>query len=388
MELEIAKELIKLAKQIEPKVVAWRRDIHRHPELGCEEHRTASLVERELKRLKIEVKRVDTGVIGTLRIGKAKDMIALRADMDALQMQEETGLPYASEVKGVAHMCGHDSHVAMLLGVATILAGMRRELKRSVRFIFQPSEEKAPGGALKMIKAGALRGVNEIFGLHVESDLPSGRFGVKAGPLLAAADGVRIKVIGKGGHGAAPHLAVDPVPVAAEIILALQQVVSRRVEPIEPAVVSICTIHGGSAFNVIPESVELGGTVRTMNEALRRRMPALIKRIANNIAKAHGARCEVSYTFAYPALSNAESSVRKVQKAVRELFGEKTREMRPRMGAEDFAYYLQKVKGTIIALGTRNPRIGAVYPLHSPHFILDESVLHRGVALAAYLAIV
>jgi len=380
------REVLELAKGVEKRVVAWRRDFHRHPEPGFEEKRTGDIIARELRSFGLDVKRMaKTGVAATLRAGKGK-AIAFRADMDALRMTEETGLPFASRNPGAAHMCGHDAHMAMLLGAAAVLARIKDRLARPVRFVFQPSEEAAPGGAEAMVKEGVLKGVEEIFALHVDPELPTGRFGGRAGPALAAADGVSINVIGKGGHGAAPHLAIDPVTVAAEIVVALQQVVSRNVNPIDAAVVSICNIHGGTAWNVIPESVLLRGTVRTLKESIRRKMPRRIERIARSIAHAHGAKCEFHYQFGYPPLFNHPSSVEKVKKAVKDLLGKSLAEITPRMGAEDFSYYLHKVKGAIIHLGVGRKK-GGSGALHNPRFILDEAAMPLGVAFFVQLAL-
>ncbi|WP_297499599.1 amidohydrolase, partial [Thermococcus sp.] len=282
---------IEEALKIREQIIAWRRDFHMHPELGYEEERTSKIVEGHLREWGYRIKRIGTGIIAD--IGRGKKTIALRADMDALPIQEENNVPYKSKIPGKMHACGHDAHTAMLLGAAEIIASHKDGLKGRVRLIFQPAEEGG-NGAVKMVEGGALEGVDAIFGFHVWMDLPSGIIGIQDGPFLAGAGIFGGKITGKGGHGASPHEAVDPIPITAEAVLAFQTIVSRNVPPIETGVVSVTSVHGGTAFNVIPEEVEFKGTFRffkpEIGELIQRRMHEILE----GITKAHGAKYELS----------------------------------------------------------------------------------------------
>jgi len=378
-----------MAREVEEEVIKRRRDFHAHPELCFQEVRTSSLIAQELERLGIEVRKglARTGVIGYLKVPQAKGTIAFRADMDALKMDEESDLPFRSRTPGVAHTCGHDAHMAMLLGAAKILSRLKADLPYNVKFVFQPCEECPPGGAETLIEAGVLKEVDEIYGLHIFSALDSGIFGVKEGPAMAAADKFEIEIKGKGGHGAMPHLTIDPIPLAAEAVLALRTIPSRHLDPTDSVVLSICEIHGGTAFNVIPETVALSGTVRTLSEKTRSEMPGMMEEVLRGIIEPQGATYKLDYQRGYCALHNDPGCVEKVRRSVRDLFGkEALREMPVIMVAEDFAYYLEHTKGAFIFLGVENEKIGANTPHHSPHFIIDEGALYRGIALPAHLA--
>lgn len=309
--------------------------------------------------------------------------------MDALPMDEETSLPFRSQVPGVAHACGHDAHTAMLLGTAALLSRFRTRLRRRVKLLFQPCEESAPGGARAMVNAGVMKGVAEVFALHVDSMLPSGVLSTRPGPMLASCDRIEIKIIGKGGHGALPHECLDPIPIAAEVVAALQTIVSRKVKPTEAAVVSICRIQGGTAFNIIPAEVEMIGTVRTLKEAIHRHMPAWIERIVRHVTRAHGADYELRYAKDYPCLTNHPATAARIRRAAEDLFGAKlkVRELPPSMGAEDFSLFLQKAPGAMAMLGAGGKDKSSRHPHHSPRFLVDESVFHQGPALFAYLAL-
>ncbi|ASJ02496.1 peptidase M20 [Thermococcus profundus] len=370
------------AKKIEERIISWRRDFHMHPELGYEEERTSEIVEEHLREWGYSVKRVGTGIIADM--GKGERTIALRADMDALPIHEENDVPYKSKVPGKMHACGHDAHTAMLLGAARIIAEHRDELNGRVRLIFQPAEEGG-NGAVKMIEGGALEGVDAIFGFHVWMDLPSGLIGIREGPFLAGAGIFNGKIIGKGGHGASPHETIDPIPIAAEAVLALQTVVSRNVDPIETGVVSVTSIHGGTAFNVIPEEVKFKGTFRffkpEIGELIQRRMGEIL----DGVTKAHGAKYELSIEELTPPTINSKEMADFARK-VAEKYGLRYGEVRPTMGAEDFAFYLQKVPGVFLALGIRNEGKGIIYPHHHPKFDVDEEVLYLGTAMEVALA--
>ena len=379
----------KLAKSVEKEIITLRRDFHAHPELGFKETRTALVIEKRLRSLGIKTRRMaGTGVAGYLEATRAKKTIALRADIDALPITEETGLAFASKSPGVMHACGHDAHTAILLAVAGILSRMRGELKGSVRFIFQPCEEFPPGGALSMVKEGVMDGVDEVYGLHVGSKLPSGFFNAEAGPQMAAVDDVRIEIKGVGAHGATPQFSVDPVLAASEAIVALQQVVSRNVSPMEPAVLSICMINAGTAYNIIPETCSFRGTVRTLTKELRRKMPRMIRRVVDGICRAHGAKFEMEYLAGYDSLVNDARATKAARGVIVELFGAKAvKAVGPRMGAEDFSEYLKVARGCFMNLGTGDPGRRTDVPHHNPRFRVDESVLWMGAAVLAKLGV-
>jgi len=378
----------KLAKAVEKEVIETRRDFHAHPETPFEEVRTSGIVEKRLKALGIRTKRMaKTGVAGYLDVPCAKRTIALRADMDALPMTEETNLPFASKTPGKMHACGHDSHTAMLLGAAKVLAQNRKELTGNVRFIFQPSEEFPPGGARFMVEEGVMKGVDEVYGIHVGSKIPSGKVVTEPGPQMANVDDVRIKIIGVGAHGASPDFSVDPVLTAAEAINSLQQIVSRNISPVEPAVLSITIIKGGEAYNIIPETCFFRGTIRTFSKQLRRDMPRMIRRVVDGVCKAHGARFEMEYLHGYDAVVNDRRSCERACAIAADLFGKNClATFGPRMGAEDFSEYLKVARGCFIHLGTGNRKKGTDAPHHNPHFKVDESVLWMGVALLTRIA--
>lgn len=370
------------ALKIKDEIVAWRRDFHMYPELKYEEERTSRIVEEHLRDWGYSIKRVGTGVIAD--IGEGGKTVALRADMDALPVQEENDVPYKSKIPGKMHACGHDAHTAMLLGAAKIIAEHRDELNGRVRLIFQPAEEGG-NGALKMIERGALEGVDAIFGFHVWMDLPSGLIGIREGPFLAGAGIFNGKIIGKGGHGASPHESIDPVPITAEAVLAFQTIVSRNLDPIENGVVSVTSIHGGTAFNVIPEEVEFKGTIRFFKREVGEMIQRRMNEILEGVTRAHGARYELSVEELTPPTVN-DKEMAEFARKVAEKYGLKYGEVPPTMGAEDFSFYLQKVPGAFLALGIRNEEKGIVYPHHHPKFDVDEDVLHLGTAMEVALA--
>jgi hippurate hydrolase len=366
------------------KIVALRRDIHREPELGFDTEKTAEKVLAALDGLPLEIETgiAQNGIVATLR-GEGPT-VALRADMDALPIQEDTGLPFASEIDGRMHACGHDAHTSMLVGAAHALSGMRDRLNGTVRFVFQPAEEGGGGGKV-MVEEGVADDVSSIFALHLWPGLPFGKVATKAGPIMAAADAFEMEIKGSGGHGAMPHLAADAVVIAAQVVTALQTVVSREVDPVEPAVLTVGEIGAGTAFNIIPEKARLGGTVRTLNADLRQRMPGRIEEIARGVAKGMRGDAKLDYHFSYPVTVNDEGAAGRVLGVAEKLFGgESVLELPdPSMGAEDFAYFLEKVPGAFIWLGVGEDVSG----LHTPQFAFDEEVLPRGSALLAALAL-
>ncbi|HEX5916119.1 MAG TPA: M20 family metallopeptidase, partial [Rubrobacter sp.] len=308
----------------------------------------------------------------------------LRADMDALPIQEETGLPFASEIEGRMHACGHDGHTSMLVGAAHALSGMRDRLSGTVKFVFQPAEEGGGGGKV-MVDEGVVEDVSSIFALHLWPGLPFGKVATKAGPIMAAADAFEMEIVGSGGHGAMPHLAADAVVIAAQVVTALQTVVSREVDPVEPAVLTVGEIGAGTAFNIIPEKARLGGTVRTLNADLRERMPGRMEAVARGVANGMRGGAHLDYTFSYPVTVNDEGAAGYALGVAEDLFGaQSVQELpNPSMTAEDFSYYLEKVPGAFIWLGVGEDISG----LHTPQFAFDEEILPRGSALLAALAL-
>lgn len=382
---------IKAAEAEAPRLTELRRHLHQHPELGFEEFETSKLVVRELESLDLDVHTgfaKGTGVVAILRGtapgADAKDAraVALRADMDCLPIQEESGLPYASSVSGKMHACGHDGHTATLLGAAKVLAKNRARLKGTVVFCFQPAEENGGGGRY-MVEEGALENpkCSAAFALHGIPTLPLGHVGVRSGPSHAASDGFRILIRGRGGHGAAPHMAIDPIVLGARVVEALQSVVSREVNPIESAVVTIGAIHAGVARNVIPDTLEMLGTIRSLKEDVRRKVQAAVKRTAEGICLAGGAKADVEIKDGYPVMVNDPAAAKFVLDVAREnVGGERVKEIAaPTMGGEDFGYFLQKVPGAMFRLGV-STRDG--YPsLHNPAYDFSDAAIPVGVAM-------
>ena len=365
-------------EQYYPEMVETRRDLHMHPELSFEEERTPRKVAEHLRSLGLEVRTGvgGRGVVGLLAGGRPGPTVALRADFDALPIQEENEVPYASTVPGVMHACGHDVHTATLLGVARVLGEVRDELAGKVVFIHQFAEELAPGGAKPMIEDGCLDGVDVIYGAHVWANLPLGTVGFRSGPAMAAADTFEVKVNGRGGHGAMPHTAVDPLVTASQLVVNLQQVVSRRVDPLKAAVVTVGSLHAGSAFNVIPDSAALKGTVRTFDETVRSKIEEEIGRIVEGTCMAAGAKGEYRFQRGYPALVNHQQETETIARLAREMLGdEAVTEVEPIMGGEDFAYYLEQVPGTFFFVGGSNEERGFGYPHHHPRFDVDERAM-------------
>ncbi len=366
------------------KIVALRRDIHREPELGFDTKRTAEKVLTALDGLPLEVQTgvAENGIVATLS-GEGPT-VGLRADMDALPIHEETGLEFASRFEGKMHACGHDGHTSMLVGAAHALCGMRERLNGTVKFFFQPAEEGGGGGKV-MVEEGVADDVASVFALHLWPGLPFGTAATKAGPIMAAADAFEMTVRGTGGHGAFPHQTADAIAMAAQIVTALQTLVSREVDPVEPAVLTVGEIGAGSAFNIIPETARIGGTVRTLNEDLRRRMPERIEQLARGVAQGMRGDAELDYQFSYPVTMNDEGAAQRALTVIRHLFGEdNTMELsNPAMGGEDFAFFLEKIPGAFIWLGVGED----VSYLHTPTFAFDEEILPHGAALLTALAL-
>lgn len=372
---------VELNDELVARTVELRRAIHRHPELGFEEEATAQLVERELDAHGIAHRRVaGTGVVGRIEGAHRGRTVALRADMDALPLTEQSGVPFASEVDGKMHACGHDAHTAMLLGAATLLQSQRADLSGNVVLLFQPAEE-GPGGALPMIEAGALDDpvVEAAAMLHVDSRLDVGTVGITPGPVNASTDELYITVRGIGGHGAYPHTSVDALPAAAATVLALQNVVAREIDPLHSAVVTIGTIAGGYRNNIIADEIKMSGTLRAYDAGVRAALEARVRRIVAGIAAAYGATAAVELLRGYPPVVNNDALAHDFTEYLRSHGIVNVERQAPTMGGEDFAYFAQRVPGLLVRLGVRNEEAGAVHPIHSPLFRLDERALGTGV---------
>jgi len=361
--------------------IELRREIHRYPELGFEEVRTSALVERELDALGIEHRRVaTTGVVGVIRGVRPGRTAALRADMDALPIAEQSGEACASEVPGKMHACGHDAHTAMLLGAARVLASRRDALAGNVVLIFQPAEE-GPGGAEPMIAAGVLDDpqVDAIAMLHVDPRLRTGAVGITPGPVNAAADELHVTVRGRGGHGGYPHLAIDAIPATAAIVLALQTIAARETDPLASIVVTLGTIEGGYRNNVIADVVKLTGTIRTYDPAIRARVEAKVRRIVDGVAAGYGCTGEVTVVYGYPPVVNDAALATAFAAHLTAHAGIPVERLAPTMGAEDFAYFAERVPAVVGRLGIRNEALGSVHSGHSPQFRLDEDAIPTGI---------
>ena len=379
------------SKSISDWIVKIRRELHEHPELMYEEFRTSELIRRELDKLDIQYIHpiAETGVLASIGNGKGP-CVALRADMDALPIHEETDVPFKSKIDGKMHACGHDCHVSMLLGAAKLLKDKESEINGTIKLLFQPAEEGGAGGKL-MREEGALENpdVERIFGLHVWPQMPSGQIGSREGTFLAATSSLSLIVKGVGGHAAVPQLTKDPVLTSARIITNLQSIISRELDPLESGVVSITVINGGNASNVIPSEVKVKGTLRSLTMDGLKELQKRVKEISEGIAQTHGCEAIVEYVGNdYPPTVN-DSEMWKFAKNVGiELLGDdNVSDLDAVMGGEDFAYYTEKVKGCFVVLGMNNPDIDATYSVHHPMFKADEDALHIGTALHTIFAL-
>ncbi len=382
-----------IAKEIKAEVINIRHHIHQNPELSFQEYKTAEFVENYLKSIGLEPYRMaNTGVIAMIQgDGTNNKTIGLRADLDALPILEQNKTDYISKNEGVMHACGHDVHTSSLLGAAKILVSLKQHLKGNIKLIFQPGEEKLPGGASLLIKEGVLNNpkVDCIIGQHVMPLINTGNVGFKKGLYMASTDEIYIEIEGKGGHGAMPHLTIDPVVISAHVLIALQQITSRKASPIIPTVLSFGKINSnGGATNVIPNSVKIEGTLRTLNENWRKEAKILIKQIAENTAMAYGAKAHVNIVDGYPYLkNNAELTQSMIELANEYLGKEHVEELDTWMAAEDFAYYSQEIPASFYRLGTRNEDKGIVHSVHTNVFDIDEDAIENGCGLLAYLAL-
>jgi len=383
----MATEFRKDVEEILPGVIADRRHLHENPELAFEEYETSKFVAERLASLGVEDLKTGlggTGVTGLIRGGKGDGKVVMvRADMDALPILEENQVDYKSTKPGVMHACGHDAHTAMLLGLTRLLMDVRAEFAGTVKVLFQPAEEVPPGGAIGMIEDGALEQphVDAVLGLHVSSETPAGKIGMRAGAGSASSDRFRITVRGKGGHAASPHEAVDPVVIGSQIVLAFQTLVSRETNPIDSAVVSTTAFIAGEAFNVIPDTAELRGTVRTLNQDVREHLERRLTEVATGIARAGGAEAVVDYIRGYPGIVNDAEMTELVRDAAIATIGEDNVIDSPiSMGGEDFSYFSLERPGCFFNVGTRNEERGIVWGHHHPRFDVEEEGMSAGIA--------
>ena len=374
-----------LVEEVSEEVVAWRRYLHRNPELSFQEEETARFVYETLQTFgnTLELSRpTPTSVVARLIGAKPGPTLAIRADIDALPIEEENDFEFVSRNPGVMHACGHDGHTAMLLGTAKILSEMRDCIRGEVRFLFQHAEELYPGGAQQMVDEGVMEGVDVVIGTHLWAPLEIGKIGLAYGAMMGSPDTFWITIKGKGGHGAMPHQAVDSIAIGAQVVTNLQHVVSRNTDPIDDVVVSVTKFTGGTTHNVIPGCVEMLGTVRTLDPEVRKKVPEFMERVVKGITEAHGASYEFKYQFGFRPVVNDEEVTRTIEETVQEVFGEETLELvRPNLGGEDFSALQQAAPGTFFWVGAGNKEKGITYPHHHPRFTIDEDALPYGVKM-------
>lgn len=384
-------DFIKAAKNINENIIDWRRDLHRIPELGLDTPKTREYIEDELKKMNVEYETgyAKNGLVALVKTDNPKPSktFAIRADMDGLEIEEQTGLEFSSDHEGKMHACGHDAHMAIALGAVKIISENSHEFDGNVKFIFQPGEEGSGGGEL-MIKDGALEDpeVDAITGLHIGGifdEVQPGKIGVGMGPVMACIDRFKIKVIGSGGHGAMPDTTIDPIAISASIIENIQTLISREISPVKPGVISVCKINGGTAFNVIPDEVTMEGTTRFIHQEEREKISRRLEELCNKVAKSRNADLEFEYEYSYPPLVNPPKFTEFFRDCAFDLFSEEeVIDLKdPVMGGEDMAYYLQEVPGTFFFLGGQKEIEGKSHGHHNSKFDIDENILWRGTAL-------
>ncbi len=387
----LKKALFATIDTLKDKVIKVRRDIHQHPEISGHEEHTKYLVKGILEIEGYQIKEFAThnGLVADLVVDKSKPFVAIRADMDALPIEEQTGKPYASQIKGVMHACGHDAHTAIGVGSAIAFAAHKANLPSNIRFIFQPAEEINEGGSEELIRDGALENVKAIFGLHVYPYLMTGQIGYKYGVMMASADTFTIEIFGKSAHGARPHEGVDAILTAAMCVNSLNHIISRRIDPLHPAVISLGTIKGGTAPNIICDHVKLTGTVRTVNEKVRKKIPSMMEDSVKGITHSMGAEYRFDYEYGQPELINDDKMVDILVQEAKKIIGEKNviDLKEPVMGGEDFSRYLQIVPGAFFRLGTCNPKKGTCISQHNPKFDIDEDALPIGMKILSAVAL-
>ncbi len=385
-------EVKRIAEEIFEDVVAIRRELHRHPELGFCEFETANLICNHLDKLGIPYEKnvAKTGVVALLKVDKNAKTLLMRADMDALPTQEKTDCPFKSEIDGQMHACGHDAHVAIVLGAATILSRLKDRLKCNVKFVFQPGEE-VEGGAEPMIGAGIMEKpkVDAAVGGHVMNSVEAGKIGIKYGEMMAAPDDFRMDIHGCGGHGAYPHNCIDPIAIGVQILAAWNALSARYTTPVEKHLISTNVFQAGTCYNIIPDDVHIEGTVRVFNENLRQQLARRMKEIAEQIATAFGATCDFSYAFRYPPLVNDKKMTDAVRESAARLLGAENVEelFEPSMAGEDFAYFGRLVPSCFIYYGTGNKAKGITQPLHNANFVIDEQGIKTGMMVLSQFAL-
>ena len=387
---QLQEKIKALAKEFAPAQIAVRHHLHANPELSYQEFKTAAYVKAQLLDMGIaSEEKATTGLVAIIE-GKnpASRVMALRADMDALPIQEQNDVPYKSTVPGVMHACGHDVHTTILLGAAKILMATRDSWEGTVKLFFQPGEEKNPGGASYMIRDGALQNPapEAIVALHVHPGLDTGKLSFRKGRVMASADEIYMTIKGSGGHAASPHLAADTILIASQVIISLQQIISRNRNPVSPSVLSICSVQGGNTTNVIPSEVKLMGTFRAMDETWRYKAHELITKTAKGVAESMGAEIDVLIDVGYPTVDNDPAFTDIAWKLADEYMGaQNVLETEMRMGAEDFGYYTQAIPGCFFRLGVRNEAAGIIHNVHTPHFNIDENAIEIGMGMMAWL---
>ncbi|MGK7379637.1 amidohydrolase [Planococcus sp. 1R117A] len=374
--------LQKSFENVKVQVIEWRRYLHQYPELSFKEKETSQFVYDTLQSFgNLEITRpTETSVMARLIGAHPGKTLAIRADMDALPLQEETGLEFRSKRDGVMHACGHDGHTAMLLGAAKILSGMKEDIKGEVRFLFQHAEEQFPGGAIQMVEASAMEGVDWVIGAHLMSTDEIGKIGLANGPMMASTHAFWITVNGQGGHGGMPHDTIDSIAIGSQVVTNLQHIVSRNSDPLDPVVLSIGKFSGGEAGNVIANSVEIVGTIRVFADKYRDIMPKLVERVVKGVTEAHGASYRLKYEIGYLPVVNDEEVTAVIEETVHDLYGKEAVEYcKPRMGAEDFSAFQQEAASSFYTIGAGNKEKGIVYPHHHPRFTFDEDAMEYGV---------
>ncbi|WP_246615347.1 amidohydrolase [Clostridium thailandense] len=386
--MEKIKKMDKLIESVEKEVIGWRRHFHQNPELSFEETETSQFIYDTLLSLgNMTVSRpTKTSVVARLIGAKPGKVIAFRADIDALPIQEENDLSYKSKNDGVMHACGHDGHAAVLLGAAKIMSHFKEEMSGEVRFIFQHAEEIPPGGAYEMVKAGVMEGVDEVYAIHIMALAPIGKIDVASGIASSGNDAFKIKIQGKGGHSSMPNEAIDPIVIGSEIVSNLQHIVSRQINPYERVVVSVTKFHAGDTYNIIPDIVELEGSVRTFKPEIRKEIPVLMERIIKGICEAHGATYKFDYNYGYDMIKNNEDVTKFVEETIINTFGaDKLRITEPMMASEDFSAFANEAPGCFVIVGAKNEEKGIIYPHHHPRFNIDENSLN--IALEYFVSI-
>ena len=383
-------EIEALIREVNGDVVRWRRHIHAHPDLSFHEKPTADYIANELAAIPgLTITRpLENSVIVVLKGAFSGPTLALRADMDALPLDEASHETFSSTKPGVMHACGHDAHSAMLMGAVKVLSQLRDKLHGSVKFIFQPAEEVPPGGARELVELGVVDDVDAIFGLHMAPHYPTGKIVFKPGVYVASSDNFDIKIYGKGGHGSMPQSCIDPVTIGAEVVTSMQHIVARNIDPLKTPVVTIATFQSGDSYNVIPDTARLAGTVRTHDAQVREQVQILIKRIVDGVVSAHGARSEIHWQPGYAVGYNHETTNAIAQEMIQQHFAEGTLEIAtdPLFGSEDFSSYQQKVPGTFLFVGCGNKKKDSEWNLHNPRFRIDEDVFAIGVK--AHIALI